>query len=166
MPATLDLSAVRHFADSLDEQMRECDNGEGMVCSTLDQSINHYAGLCQALREYINGWARAIFTGQAAPNAEVETLLKTQAQQLLRRAKKVAAQGRAMDRYCWVLQGLNTLHCHIADFDYLLENWVSPQPAVRPAPRVKVPSEAGQQIAEHLAKLQPMAADCCSSDGK
>src|SRR5206468_2270121 len=137
---TLDLPAVRHFTEGLDERLRRCDNGEGMLCSTLDASINYYVQLCGELREYINQWARAVFTGEAAFDPEVETLLKGRVQDLLRRAKGIAARGRAMDGYCYMLQGLNMLHCYIADFDYLLTNWVSPRLAVSPAPRVKMPA--------------------------
>jgi hypothetical protein len=135
--------------------MRKCDNGEGMICRTLDESINRYVQLCGELRAYVNQWARSIFTGQAAFDQSVEDLLKQGIRRLLNRSKQVAALGRGMDGQCFVLQGLNQLHCHIADFDYLLENWVSPRLAVSPTPRVKLSDTAAQQVIERLGKLSP-----------
>jgi len=159
MPATLDLPAVRRFTEDLNDRLRRCDNGEGIICSNLDESINYYVQLCSELRAYVNQWARAIFTGEVAFDPAVEDLLKEEVRRLLHRAKQVAARGRAMDGQCYVLQGLNALHCHIADFDYLLENWVSPRPAVSPTPRVKLSHAVEQQVMERLGKLAALPSD-------
>lgn len=164
MPATLGLAAARRFTDDLNDRLRRCDNGEGMICATLDESINHYVQLCGELRSYVNQWARAIFTGQTAFEQAVEDLLKEEVRRILQRAKQVAARGRAMDGQCFVLQGLNPLHCHIADFDYLLENWVSPRPAVSPTPRVRLSQAAEQQVIERLGKLSALPPDWRPSD--
>jgi hypothetical protein len=153
MPATLDIMAVRRLTHELDARRNQCDNGEGMICANLDQSINHYVALSRELRGYINQWAKSIFTGQAELDPAAEVLLKEEVRRHLNRAKQVAALGRAMDEQCFMLQGLNPLHFHIADFDYLLENWVSPQLAVSPAPRVKLSYTAESQIAERIGKL-------------
>ena len=164
MPATLDLVAVRRFTEDLNERLRRCDHGEGMICSNLDESINHYVQLCGELRAYINQWARAIFTGQASFDPEVEELLKQEVRHLLHRSKQIAARGRAMDGQCYVLQGLNPLHCYIADLDYLLENWVSPRLAVSPAPRMRLSQAVEQQVNERLGKLSALPADWRPSD--
>lgn len=159
MPATLDLSAVRRFTERLSEQARQCDNGEGMICNTLEESINYYVHLCGELRVFVKQWAQAVFTGEAPFDKEVEDLLKGEVQLLLRRCKDVAACGRAMDGVCFVLDGLNQLHFHIADFDYLLSNWVSPRLAVSPAPRVKLTKATVQKVAERLGGLPALPAD-------
>lgn len=159
MSATLDLSAVRRFTEDLNERLRQCDNGEGMMCSTLDKRITHYAQQCSELRAYINQWARAIFTGETAFDPAIEDLLKKEAWELLSRSKKLAALGRAIDGMCYMFQGLNALHGHIADFDYLLENWASPQRAVSPAPRVKLSPTVERQINERLGKLSAPPVD-------
>ena len=106
----------------------------------------------------------AIFTGQAAFDQAVEDLLKEEVRHLLRRSKQMAAEGRALDGMCYSLQGLNPLHCHLADFDYLLENWVSPQLAVGPAPRVKPSQAALEQIMERIGKLPALSADWRPND--
>ena len=164
MLATLDLFTVRRFADDLNDRLRRCDNGEGMICGNLDESINHYAQLCGELRAYIRQWARAIFTGKVAFDPAVEELLKHEVLGLLHRSKQVAARGRAMDGQCYVLQGLNSLHCHMADLDYLLQNWVSPRLAASPTPRVTLSEAAEQQVAERIGKLSGLPTDWRPSD--
>ncbi|HBI45214.1 MAG TPA: hypothetical protein DDY78_20515 [Planctomycetales bacterium] len=164
MPATLDLLAVRRFTDDLNERLRQCDNGEGMFCSNLSATIDHYVQLCGELRAYVNHWARAIFTGQTAFDQAVEDLLKEEARRLLHRSKRLAAQGRAMDGMCYVLPGLNPLHCHLADLGYLLENWVSPRLSVSPAPRVRLSHAAEQQVMERIGKLSALPADWRPND--
>jgi hypothetical protein len=149
------LAAARRFTDELNDRARRCDNREGMICSNLDESINHYVQLCRDLRGYVNEWARAVFTGRVAFDREVEALLKEETRHLLHRAKQKAALGRALDERCFQLEGLGALHHYIVDLDYLLENWVSPRPAVSPAPRVRLPGAVGQQILERLGALPP-----------
>jgi hypothetical protein len=164
MPATLDLPTVRRFTDDLNERLRRCDNGEGMICSSLDESINYYVRLCGELREYVNQWARAVFMGRVAFDPEVEKLLMMESRRLLHRAKQVAACGRVMNGQRFVLEGLGALHYHIADLDYLLENWVSPRLAVGAAPRVKLSEAAEQQASERLEKLSPLPSDWRPTD--
>lgn len=156
MTATLDLAAVRRFTDDLNEQVRRCENGEGMICSNLDESISHYVHLCLQLRRFINEWARAVFSGEIEFDPEVDALLNSEARRLLRRAKRVAARGRAMDGECFELGDLDDLHYQVADFDYLIENWVKPRLAIAPSPRIPIPEAAATEIAERLRKLAPL----------
>jgi hypothetical protein len=160
----LDVDEVRRFTEGLREQVRRCDNGEGMICSNLDETINHYVRLCADWRIYINQWARAVFTGQIALDSKVENLLKAESEGLLHHAHQVAARGRAMDGYCYMLQGLNPLHASIADLEYLLKNWTSPQRSVSPAPRVKLPEAAQKQGLERLKDLPPLQSDWRPTD--
>jgi hypothetical protein len=164
MSATLDLIDARRFTDELSDRLRRCDNGEGMICSNLEESISHYIQVCDDLRDYINAWARAIFAGQIAFDAQAETLLNRISQQVLRRAKSLAAQGRTMEEDCFDLGRLDALHYHIADFDYLLENWVSPRLAVGPAARVKLPDAAVEQAAQRVKELPPLPVDWQPTD--
>lgn len=166
MPATLDLLAVRRFTEDLNDRLRRCDNGEGTICSNLDESIHHYVQLCGELRAFVNQWARATFTGQEEFDQKIEDLLKEEIRRLLQRSKQLAARGRAMDGQCYVLQGLNPLHGHIADFDYLLENWVSPRRAVSPTPRVKLAHDVERQVIERIGQLSPLPSDWHPTDGE
>lgn len=164
MAGTLDLTAVRRFTDDLNEQVRRCENGEGMVCSNLDESIGHYVRLCAELRAYIGQWAQAVFSGKLEFDPEVDSLLNAEARRLLRRAKQVAARGRVMNGQCFELQGLDDLHYHIAALDYLLENWVKPRLAVSPAPRVALSEATKREISERLATLPTLPSDWQPTD--
>jgi hypothetical protein len=163
MPA-LDLPAVRSFTEDLSRRAHRCDNGEGTEGSTLDASIIYYIKLCRELRTYINDWARAIFATKTVFDPQVEGVLKEETKRLLHRAKQLAALGRAMNGQCFEPQGLEALHYYVADFDYLLENWVSPRPAVSPAPWVKLPDAAARQVAESLDKLPALPSDWRPTD--
>jgi len=164
MPATLDLPAVRRFTDDLTERLRRCDNGEGSICSNLDQMINHYVQLFGELRTCVNDWARSVFTSRIEFDQEVENVLKAESRYILRRAKQIAAQGRAMGEECFALEGLNALHFHIADFDYLLENWVSPRRSVSPAPRLRTSTEVELHMLERLKRLPMLSSDWKPTD--
>ncbi len=166
MPATLDLHTVLRFAGDLNARLQRCENGEGIECSSLDARINYYVQLCSELREYVNQWARAVFTGRIPFDPEVDKLLNEESKRLLHRAADTAARGRAMNGLCFVLQGLDALHYHLADFHFLLENWVSPRLAVSPAPRVKLPDAAKQQIRERLDKLPALPSDWRPTDAR
>ena len=164
MQLTLDLPSVRRFTEDLQNRVLRCENGEGMVCSNLEESIQCYIRICNQLRWYINGWARAVFTGEVPFDPAVEMLLKESGRVVLRRAKQTAAQGRAMLCFCFELKDLDRLHFHIADFDYLLENWVSPRLATAPGARVNVPDAAAQEIIQSLGTLPGLPDDWVPSD--
>ncbi len=100
-----------------------------------------------------------VFTGQIEFDPNAENLLKTESKHLLNRAKQIAALGRAMNWQCFELQELNWLHYFVADFGYLLENWVSPKLSVSPSPRVKISGTAEKQIVERVGKLSPLPSD-------
>ena len=157
MPALLDLPAVRRFTEKLNGQLHQCDKGAGIICSDLEKNINFHVQLCRELRSFINDWARTVFTGQTPFDREIEDQLKFAAWQFLQRAKPVAARGRSLDGWCFVLQGLNELHYHVAYFGDLLENWVSPRPSVGPAPRVTLSEAVTQEVSERLAQLPAVA---------
>jgi hypothetical protein len=135
MPMTHDAPSVRHFMDDMTTQIRKCDQGEGMLCSTLDEKINHYVEWCRNLRQTLNERAKKVFAGEIAFDPEVERIYKEAFRNLLQKAIPVAARGREKNREYFELKGLDPLHYYLADFGYLLENWVSPQLAVSPSPR-------------------------------
>jgi hypothetical protein len=153
MLATFDLSAVRRFTVNLEEQMRRCNNGEGMECARIDEAILCHVKLCEELGQVVNAWARAVFKGQIAFDPQVEVLLKEQMRELTNQVKEIAACGREWNGRCYELQELNALHFHFADLSYLLEHWVTPQLAVSPAPRVRLPEAVKAQALERLARL-------------
>jgi hypothetical protein len=164
MLATFDLPAVSRFAAELKERQRQCGNGEGMFCSSLDESIKCLADLCRDLLFTLKKWATAVFKGQVVFDQQVEAEFQAQVRDLLPHAKRVAAEGREKNWMCFELQGLNELHYWIAELDYLREHWVSPRLAVAPSPRVSLPDAAERQISERLRELPPLPPDWRPSD--
>lgn len=164
MTATLDLAAVRRFTDDLNDQVRRCENGEGITCSNLDEAISHYVRLSASLHDYIGQWAQAVFSGRLEFDPDVDSLLNAEARRLLRRAKQIAARGRVMDGECFELKALDALHYHIVNFDYFLENWVKPRLAVSPAPRNRLHQPVAEEIAKRIAALPLLPSDWRPSD--
>lgn len=164
MLATLDLAAVRRFTADLNERLRRCDNGEGVECSTLENSINRYVQLCEELQRGVERWAQAVFSGEVLLDPAVETLLKHEIRLLIGRAKRVAERGRIFEGPCYYFVELNQLYRHIQELEALLSHWVTPQLAVGPAPRTKIPDETERLIKERLAKLQPLPSDWRPTD--
>src|SRR5579883_835204 len=164
MLATFDLPAVSRFAAELRKRQRQCETGEGMICSNLDESINCHADLCRDLLSTLSEWASAVFKGRIAFDHQVEAEFRAQIRDLLPHAKRVAAEGREKNWMCFELQGLNALHYLIAELDYLQDHWVSPRLAVAPSPRISIPDAAGRQITERLGRLPPLSHDWCPSD--
>jgi hypothetical protein len=158
MPATLDLTAVRRFAEDLNSRLHRCDNGEGMECSTLENTIRHYADLCCELQICVERWADAVFTGEIAFDPEVENLLKDVTRTVVERAATVAERARVLEGPCYDLVGLDFLYRQIGVLGQLLKNWVTPRLAVSPAPRVAIPEAAEQQMRDRLAGLTPLPA--------
>jgi hypothetical protein len=164
MMATLDLAAVSRFTADLNERQRRCDNGEGMECSTLENSINHYVQLCEELQNGVVRWAHAVFSGEVPLDPAVETLLVQETRILIGHAKRVAERGRTFEGPCFVIEGLDRLYRRIQFLEGLLSHWVTPQLAVGPASRTTLPEETQRQITERLAKLQPLPSDWRPAD--
>lgn len=164
MLATLDLAAVRRFTANLNERLRRCDNGEGMECSTLENSINHYVQLCEELQRGVERWAHAVFSGEVSLDPAVETLLKHETQHLIARAKRVAERGHTFEGPCYYFGELDRLYRRIRELEVLLAHWVTPQQAVGPTPRTKILDETERLIKERLAKLQPLPSDWRPAD--
>jgi hypothetical protein len=73
----LELSAVRQFADDLDDRMLRSDRG-APLSESLDEAINSYVKFSNDMHRYLEQWAEAVFTGQIQFDADVEKLLQQQ----------------------------------------------------------------------------------------
>jgi hypothetical protein len=163
MEMTFDYLAVQNFTTNLENQRGRADTDSRAAYQKLELRINGYTEMCFSMRAYINGWARSIFTGEVDFDPEAEAVLKEELERLVVGAKQVAALGRALGEPAVLSAGLAKLHYHIADLGYILENWVSPQLAVSPAPRVKLSAKVEQEIRERLKTLPPLPSDFCST---
>lgn len=154
-----DPAAGRRFTADLLDRVRRNGHPEGTEAADLDARVGWHTRRCRELRDDINRWAGEIFAGRAEFDQTDEDVLKAEAHRRLRAASEAAAAGRA-----GAAAGLADLHAQVADFDFLLRNWVSPQLAVRPAARVVIPEAADRQIRERIAALPPLPADWQPAD--
>ena len=166
MLATFDLPSVRRFIAGSNDRVDRFDADEGIIGSDLGKKITCYAQACDEFRAFLSQWAQAVFSGRVAFDREIEDLSKREGKQLLRQAKRLAAHGRAINGIRHDLCDLKDFHGSIVALDYLLENWVTPQLSVGPAPRVHIPDRAAEQMRESLGKLQPVASDWSLTDPK
>jgi hypothetical protein len=158
---TFDLAEVRNFAADLDARMDRCDNGEGMVCSTLDATLRHYAALCCEFREHVRGWGRAVFAGRVAFDPSVEQVWHDGCSHLARRAFDVLMLGEKAEVPCGELDGKVALAYALLELYRLLDGWVTPQLAVGPSARrgLNLPPAAAEEVRRRLESLPPLPAD-------
>ena len=149
----VDLPSMRQITHELIERLSRCGNGEGMICSNLDESIDCYNQVCADLLNCVNFWAQDVFKGQLPFNVEIEDVLKNAIRELLIQAKKIANRGIDMNGVCYELKGLGLLCMYVVLFESRLEEWASPQLAVSPAPRMKIPEASECEIIKSIEQL-------------
>jgi hypothetical protein len=158
---TFDLAEVRRFTADLDARMTACDNGEGMHCANLDDTLRHYAVLCCQFTEKVREWGRAIFYGQAAFDPAVEEHWHVEGSELLQRASELWAYGQDMHGECFVLEHGAPLGAALWRLERLLTSWVTPKRAVAPLARHGMPltDAAKDEAQKRLEALPPLPAD-------
>jgi hypothetical protein len=158
---TFDLAEVRDFAADLDAKMTRCDNGEGMECATLSDALQRYAELCCKFIDVVRQWGRAVFTGRAEFDPEVERILKEEGSRLQSRARDLCGRGQRAEGTCYTLEGARFLQAALWELDRLLNPWVSPALAVGPLARRKRPLDLAEvEEARHrVASLPPLPAE-------
>jgi hypothetical protein len=158
---TFDLAEVRRFTADLDARMNQCDNGEGMECANLDDTLRHYAELCCEFHERVRQWGQAIFYGQAAFDPQVEKLWLDEGTELSRRAHELWTHGEEVKGNCFVLESGAQLGSALWQLQRLLSGWVSPKPAIAPLARhgiARTPA-AKDETRQRIAALPPLPAD-------
>jgi hypothetical protein len=163
---TFDLAEVRDFAADLDARMDRCDNGEGLECANLDGALRHYASLCCEFCERVRDWGRAVFTGRAAFDPEVERIWLDDGVRLYRRAAELWTYGQKLEGTCFVLEGGAKLGSALWRLERLLTDWVTPRRAIAPMVRlgaVADPADA-EQAQERINALPPLSPDWQPSD--
>ena len=61
---TFDMAEVREFTNDVWSRMDQCDNGEGMQCANLDDTLRRYATLCREFHERVRQWGRAVLRAE------------------------------------------------------------------------------------------------------
>src|SRR5579864_802967 len=139
---TFDLADVRTFAAELNVRMDQCDNGEGMECARLDDTLRHYAQLCVEFCEKVREWGRAVFAGKVAFDPEVERTWLDEGVILHARANALWEFGRERANNCFTLEGGAPLGSALRNLERLLLGWVTPKLSVSPSARQGIPASS------------------------
>lgn len=150
-----DLSEFRAFAADLKHRMDDCDNGEGMECSSLDGSLLHYAEWCDEFREHVCEWGMGIFAGRVSFDPEVERILREEGHQLFGRASEWLSSGKEGEGECFTLEAITVLEPAVMKLGQLLRGWITPQLSVSPSAR-NADSLTPEMIAEAQAKVSSL----------
>jgi hypothetical protein len=166
MMTSFDLAEVRRFTADLGARMEQCDNGEGMECANLDDTLRNYAVLCFDFCEQVHQWGRAIFYGHAAFDPEVENLWQREGLELYRRASELWCYGQDMHGQCFVLYNGAALGAALWRLERLLMRWVTPRRAVAPLARRGIPLTGAtkQEVQRRVDALSPLPSDWQPSD--
>lgn len=133
---TYNAGDVRHFVSNLNDQFCQCQNGEGMECATLDTKLCHLTLLCSDFMEGLRNWGRDIFARRAEYDSSVEEAWLVGGRQLLRSARRIWGDAKAVEVECYVLESQELLVLAIFEMEQLLNHWVSPKPSVGPSARL------------------------------
>lgn len=157
------LAEAKLFAANLESRMDRCDNGEGLECAGLDNTLRNYAKACCEFREAVRQWGREVFSGRAAFDPEVESLLLSEGVKLYSRALEMSAYGERAEVPCYTLDGQGELQSALGALYRLLRGWVTPKLAVGPGAR-----EGGgtltAEIRNRIESLRPLPADWQPAD--
>ena len=155
---TFDLAEVREFAADLDARMDRCDNGEGMECANLENSLRHYAKTCCEFREKVIQWARAVFTGRAALDMDDEVMLLEKGAGLYHRAVALLAYA---EETCFVVDASAELRSALWELYLMFQEWVTPRLAVGPSARQGLPLDpaAAEMARQRIKSLPPLPAN-------
>jgi hypothetical protein len=165
---TFDLNEVRIFVADFDARMDRCDNGEGMMCATLDDTLRHYAALCCEFRDGIRQWGLAVFSGRVEFDPEVEHVWRSEGLHLYSRAVEMLAYGQNAEVPCFMLDGQAILQSALWDLQQLLVKWVTPKLATGPSARqgLKRTPVDSEEVRRRIEALPPLPADWQPTDAK
>src|SRR4051794_8728838 len=110
---TFDLAETRTFFADLERRMDRCDNGEGMECANLDESLKHYAMICCEFYARMGEWGHAVFKGKVAYAPAVEKTWFEEGRKLYLRARNMATNGKKAESPCYVLYGQPSLEASL-----------------------------------------------------
>ncbi len=163
---TFDLAEIRGFAADLGTRMDRCDNGEGMECASLDDSMRHYASLCCEFRENVRSWGREVFAGRLTFDPEVEKVFQTNGTKLYSRTLETFEFGRRAQTPCYDLPGVAILGFALRDLYVLMSGWVTPALAVGPSARqgLVLEPDAAAEAMRRIESLPPLPADWQPAD--
>jgi hypothetical protein len=160
---TFDLSETRKFTADLESRMDSCDNGEGLECAGLDNTLRNYAKVCCEFREAVRRWGREVFSGRTAFDPVVEELLLDEGVKLYSRALEMSGYGEHAELPCYTLDGQAELQSALGSLYQLLRGWVTPKLAVGPSARQGT-GEVPESVRARIRDLPPLPHDWQPAD--
>lgn len=163
---TFDLAEVREFTAAIDARLKRCDNGEGMACATLDDSLRFHASVCREFWTAVRAWHRAVFGGHVKFDLGVERVVLAEGKRLIALGTAKAAHAAIRESDCYKLDGRTLLQSALWDLSRLMDGWITPALSVSPGPRVRLhrTPEQLEAIRLRLAAMPPLPANWLPDD--
>jgi hypothetical protein len=159
---TFDLAEVCEFLTDLSARMPDLSEPmEGMSGARMDGVLRRYAELCQEFCGHVREWGRAVFSGRAKFDPEVEQAWREGGSEVRTQAMRACRCGQIAEEEYYTLDGLRILRAAIDEMDQLLQGWVTPRLAVGPsAKRWRYPDQAAtEEERRRVASLLATPAD-------
>lgn len=165
MKTAFDFPTVRQFIADLDSRRITCSD-EGKFCSDLDEVLGCHLQYCTQLRDAVNHWAQAVFTGQVSFDPAVEAAFKSALRKAALDAAPHIQHGHDVHHECFDLERLQDLDACVVQINHLLANWVRPERSVSPAARTTPNPETDREVIERLQSLPPFPSNWRPSDAR
>ncbi len=156
-----DLAEVRDFAAGLNQGMDRCENGDGVECATLDETLLEYARLCCDFSSQVRRWGREVFAGRVAFDPDVERVFREEGDLLYSRAFEMWTHARKAETPRNTLDVQSTLQAALWDLGRLIHGWVTPGLAVGPSARqgLVLSAAAADEARKRIASAPPLPAN-------
>lgn len=156
---TFDYQQVRKFADGLNAELDQCENGEGIQCFSLDSTLIFCADRCYEFSKELRQWGRGVFSGQVAFDPDAEQLWKAELLRLYTRAAALLATAKQAEDMCFVLDGQQKLGAALFRLAQFIHPWVTPKLAVAPSARQVLGDDFVDEVKRQIASLPSLPAD-------
>jgi hypothetical protein len=147
---------IKKISTEIALKLDACDNGEGVGCATLDDSLDRCARLYCELVSHARQWARQVFSGELQYDPSVERAWQQEGAQLYQRAVAMWQRGRQAAVECYDLPGRQRLQASLWQLHRLLTDWVTPKLSIGPAARHPLAPEIAKAAAARVAELPPL----------
>lgn len=155
------LEIITDFTNQIKSKMDQCDNGEGLYCSNLEDACEHYSSLCKEFTQKIREWLQLIFSGQIQFDQKAEKIWLDVGHDLSRHASQLHEIAKEDQLICYVIEGKENLFNNLTELNSILGNWIRPQLSVSPSPRMAVhlTDEQIKDAKQILSTLPPLQKD-------
>lgn len=119
---TLDLTETRGYVADIFTRLNRCDNGEGMGCATLEESLSLYASECDWFCETVRQQLGSLLVGSTEAGLKSARLWIDEGRSLHVRAKNRLAVGTTMINVCYPFSGEAKLGAALTRLEEVLDS--------------------------------------------